>query len=96
MERQGDSRRDIARTLNAAYASGLLSQETFTLRIEYLLRRRLIDPMSLIGDLSFRAQHGWRRWLTEARTVVQSLTASWRGGEELLLGLDWSGEPPSS
>jgi len=87
--RQGDCRRDIERTLNDAYASGLLSEETFAIRIEQLLGRRLIDPRSLIGDLSFRAQRGWRRWLTEARTIV----GSWRGAEELLLALDWTGEP---
>ncbi|MBV8431621.1 MAG: FHA domain-containing protein [Solirubrobacterales bacterium] len=91
--RPGESRRQIARTLNTAYANGLLSQDTFTIRIEHLLRRRLIDPRWLIGDLSFRAQSGWRATLAE----LQGVWAAWRadrGGErEVLLALDWSGEP---
>lgn len=92
MLRQGASRNDIARTLNAAYASGLLSEETYTIRIDRLLRRRLIDPVALIGDLSFRAQDGWRRWFLEAKTAVRNWRASRRGDRELLLGLDWTGE----
>jgi hypothetical protein len=51
----GASRRQIESRLNAAYADGLLSQETFARRIEHLLGRRLIDPVSLLGD------HGERR-----------------------------------
>jgi hypothetical protein len=91
--RHGASRRQIARTLNSAYASGLLSQETYTLRLDRLLRRRLIDPMSLIGDLSFRAQDGWRTRFLGAKTAVQNWRASRRGDQELLLALDWTGEP---
>lgn len=93
MLRHGASRREIARTLNAAYASGLLSQETYTLRIDRLLRRRLIDPMSLIGDLSFRAQDGWRTRILEVKTAVENWRAFRRGDQELLLALDWTGEP---
>jgi FHA domain len=89
--RHGESRRQIERTLNAAYASGLLSEETYTLRIDRLLRRRVIDPVSLIGDLSFRAQEGWRTWFREATTVLRSWRAARRGDPELLLALDWAG-----
>ena len=91
MVRQGASRREIARTLNAAYASGLLSQETFTIRIEHLLGRRLIDPSSLIGDLSFRGRRSWRASVARMRTAVAGWRASRRGHEELLLALDWEG-----
>lgn len=93
MLRHGASRRQIARTLNAAYASGLLSQETYTLRIDSLLRRRVIDPMALIGDLSFRAQDGWRTRFLEAKTAIQNWRAARGGDQELLLALDWTGEP---
>ena len=92
MVRNGASRREIARTLNAAYAKGLLSEETFSARIEHLLRKRLIDPMSLIGDLSFRAQRGWRMWFSETSTAVRTWHATRRGSPELLLALDWTGE----
>ena len=87
MVRHGASRRQIARTLNSAYACGLLSQETYTIRIEHLLARRVIDPKSLIGDLTFRTRRGWRRWLTEAKGRLG------RWDRELLLSLDWAGEP---
>ena len=91
MVRHGASRRQIARTLTAAYASGLLSEETFTFRIDRLLGRRLIDPASLIGDLSFRGRPGWRSWTSAARTTVAGWMASRRGRRELLLALDWTG-----
>jgi hypothetical protein len=34
----GGSRNEIARTLNTAYADGLLSEDTFSLRIEHCSR----------------------------------------------------------
>lgn len=88
MIRSGESRRQIARTLKRAYASGLLSQETFTIRTEDLLSRRLIDPGSLIGDLSFRALSGWRATLAELRADWATWWADRRGERELLLALD--------
>src|SRR5579884_411180 len=50
----GASRRRIARTLNAAYAGGLLRDETFAGRLDQLLKSRLVDPLTLIGDLNLR------------------------------------------
>lgn len=88
----GASRRRIARTLNAAYASGLLSEETFIDRLDQLLGEQLIDPRRLIGDLSFRGAAGWR-----ARIVASVTTAGSRRRRsscspgETLLALDWSG-----
>ena len=89
----GASRRRISRTLNAAYASGLLSPETFTYRVDQLLSGGLIDPRGLVGDLSFRRAAGWRARLTTAlagvtRTVGQLADPA---AEEVLLALDWSG-----
>lgn len=91
MVEHGASRRQIARTLNAAYEVGLLSGDTFALRVEQLFRQRLIDPRALIGDLTFRAQSGWRASLGELRGALAGWRASWRGKPELLLVLDWNG-----
>jgi hypothetical protein len=90
--RHGELRRRIARTLNDAYADGLLSEETFTNRIEHLLKRHVIDPTSLIGDLSFR---GRRTWETRIMERWHSVRASWFRGTpepERLLALDWTGK----
>lgn len=89
---RGEARRKIARTLNAAYADGLLSRETFTIRIEYLLRRRVLDPPALIGDLRFRGHRGRMPSLAELRSSVDAWRAARRGRRELLLALDWSGQ----
>jgi hypothetical protein len=89
--RHGESRRHIARTLNAAYADGLLSEETFTSRIEHLLKRRVIDPRSLIGDLSFRGRRRWRTRILDR--VGARVGCSRRSLErERLLALDWTGK----
>ena len=91
----GASRRRIARTLNAAYANGLLSEETFTYRLDQLLSERLVDPRRLIGDLSFRRAADWRTRLTATLVMLkQSLAAlgeSPAPREEILLALDWTG-----
>jgi FHA domain len=88
----GVSRRQLARTLNAAYDNGLLSPETFAVRVEQLFRQRLVDPRSLIGDLTFRAQTGWRASIAELRGALGAWRAARRGQRELLLMLDWTGE----
>ena len=90
----GASRRQLARKLNAAYDNGLLSSETFAARVEQLFRQRLIDPTSLIGDLTFRAQTGWRASLAELRGALATWSAARRGHRELLLSLDWAGAQP--
>jgi len=89
--RQGESRREIARSLNAAYADGLLSEETFVARIEHLLAKRVIDPMALIGDLSFRTRRGWSSWKARVLTAVAVWPSAKRAEPELLLALDWTG-----
>lgn len=91
---QGMSRRRIARRLNAAYADGLLSEETFTHRIEDLLGRTLIDPASLTGDLSFPRRGGWRARAVEARSAIAAWWSARRGAPELVLALDWTGGQP--
>ncbi len=89
----GGSRRRIARRLSAAYAGGLLSEQTFVWRLDQLLGSRLIDPLPLIGDLNFRrgtrSKAAWLRGL-----VNQWISRRFGHAEEpslTLLALDWSG-----
>lgn len=86
----GASRRRIARTLNAAYANGLLSEETFTARLDQLLSEPLIEPRRLVGDLSFRRAAGWRARLATALRRRRAVVAA-PAQDEVLLALDWTG-----
>jgi hypothetical protein len=89
----GTSRGQLVRTLNHAYASGLLSEDTFLHRIDQLLDARLIEPARLVGDLNLRA--GRPAWLSGAAAVVaraaERLTRLAGSGPSRLLALDWSG-----
>ncbi len=96
MIRPGASRRQIARTLNAAYGDGLLSEETLHHRLDQLLGARLIDPLRLIGDLHPRsAGRGWgTRVVGAARTALRTVTiarSEATAKPPVLLGLDWTG-----
>jgi hypothetical protein len=92
----GARRHRLARTLNAAYAEGLLSERTLTHRLDVLFAGVLIDPAGLVGDLTRRAS---RRPLRE--TVPRALTSlghRLRGAvgatsdePGTLLALDWTG-----
>jgi FHA domain len=91
----GASRRQLTRTLNAAYADGLISEHTFVRRLEHVLKEHLIDPHKLVGDLSLRApRHSLRTRLSSTLTTVAGLFASALAEEEspTLLALDWTGE----
>jgi FHA domain len=90
------ARRRIARTLNSAYADGLLSDDTFVERVEQLLTERLVHPRRLIGDLRLRPP----RTTTSARvrdavsTLFDRFVTLLAGPDEddaAFLGLDWSG-----
>jgi hypothetical protein len=85
----------MARTLKAAYGTGLLSHETLVHRLDALFGSRLIDPAGLIGDLTLRAPR--RTWWT---TIPRALRIRWRRGRRdagdappagLILALDWTG-----
>ncbi len=91
----GAHRHRLARTLNAAYAEGLLSEQTLAHRLDALFGGVLIDPAGLVGDLTRRASRRARR-----RDIVHGLTSRIRGrtgarvGEPgILLALDWAGGP---
>jgi hypothetical protein len=91
----GASKRRIARSLNAAYADGLLSQDTFVGRLDRLLRSRVVEPFELVGDLTVR--RGSRTTSVRIRELLSSLFAprprsSAYEPAASLLALDWSGE----
>lgn len=75
----GARRHRLARTLNAAYAEGLLSDHTLAHRLDLLFASSVIDPVRLVGDLSRRVPRRRRRRRRDD------------GG--ILLALDWSGTP---
>ena len=91
----GASRKRIARTLNAAYADGLLSHDTFSARLDQLLTEQVIDPARFIGDLSFRRAVDWRARALAALGVVGESLGLMRirpaPRDEVLLALDWTG-----
>ena len=87
----GQSRRQLASQLNAAYADGLLSERTFTARLDQLLRSRVIDPASLVGDLSRRSDRVSES-LRGLRKSVRRLAGARQSAGPMLLALDWSGD----
>jgi FHA domain len=88
----GHSRQQLARTLNAAYADGLLSHRTLLQRLDLLFASRLIDPRQLVGDLSRRARrpHPPARLLSAIRTRIHDRIHP-ASRPPMLLALDWSG-----
>jgi FHA domain len=90
----GSYRHRLARTLNAAYAEGLLSERTLTHRLDLLFANPLIEPARLIGDLTRRMPG--RRGSRGLLSVVSGRTRSGRAVADvvenlILLALDWSG-----
>jgi len=92
----GARRHRLAKTLNAAYAEGLLSERTLSYRLDALFAGVLIDPARLVGDLNRR---GPRRSLGEAAIApLAALRRRSRAGAgrhesepDVLLALDWTG-----
>jgi len=91
----GSSRKQIAHTLNAAYADGLLSHDTLIRRLDELFKARLIDPRQLVGDLTLRTSgRGLRSRLLSAIAVAIDRVGTRlldRGSRLVLLALDWNG-----
>ena len=90
----GSHRHQLARTLNAAYAEGLLSERTLAHRLDVLFASAVIDPARLVGDLSRRTP---RRQLGSRLLALLSgqtrRTPQVTGALDncILLALDWSG-----
>jgi FHA domain len=97
MVNAGASRDRLARVLGAAFADGLLSEQTLSYRLGLLFGPRLVDPVGVVGDLWIRDGRRRRRppvKLAAAAAILRRFIG-WpeRRGESgsLVLGLDWSG-----
>jgi hypothetical protein len=91
----GSTRQRLERTLNAAYAEGVLSQNTLVHRLEQLFGGPLVDPARLVGDLSARKQRRFPasvgeqiRAMGRKLLLPHSFTTN---GSPVLLALDWNG-----
>ena len=90
----GSTRQHLERALNAAYAEGVLSQNTLVHRLEQLFDGPLVDPARLIGDLSARKQRRFPASVGEhIRQVGRKLMPPGfaPNGAPVLLALDWNG-----
>jgi len=90
----GSHRHRLARTLNAAYAEGLLSEHTLAHRLDILFASALIDPARLVGDLTRRAprrQIGSRLWGVLSGHTRRTPQVAGAAESGILLALDWSG-----
>jgi len=90
----GATRQRLAKTLNSAYAEGLLSEHTLAHRLDVLFASAVIDPAWLVGDLPRRG-----RSASISRRVLSALKDRTRRApliagvpeRRILLALDWSG-----
>jgi len=94
----GSARERLASTLKAAFAEGLLSEQTLSHRLGLLFGPRLIEPHGVVGDLTLRAQRrpaGFASLRSALQTAGRELARilSRRRSEPapLVLALDWSG-----
>jgi hypothetical protein len=68
----GSARQRLVSTLNAAFAEGLLSEQTHSYRLGLVFGPRLIDQQQLIGDLTLRGtpSRSWQRLGNRCSTLV--------------------------
>lgn len=89
-------RQGLASVLNAAFAEGLLSQDTHSYRLSLLFGPQLVDPDALVGDLALRTQNQTLRTPASALSAVQryAIRIARRGSAitPLVLALEWVGE----
>jgi hypothetical protein len=88
----GSLRERLVQRLNAAYAGGLISDQTLVHRLEEVLHRTLVDPTLLIGDLQLRHRRGGlqdrvSRTVTTAVTTLEKLLHD--EASDTLLALNW-------
>ncbi len=92
MLRAGELRLRLARTLNAAYGDGLLSEATLAYRLDLLFSAPVIDPARVTGDLSFRSPgNAAGEILFRLRALARRLLNSAEPAPARLLALDWGG-----
>jgi hypothetical protein len=81
----GARRHRLARTLNAAYAEGLLSDRTLAHRLDLLFASGVIDPVRLVGDLTRRVPRRRRRTIRRREENAILLALDWSGAQEDLV-----------
>ncbi len=92
MLRPGDARRRMERTLNAAYGDGLLSERTLLQRLHVLFGSELVEPASLVGDLTFRPPRRRSELAFDRVVALLSRIARPRSSQPpTILALDWTG-----
>jgi hypothetical protein len=98
MVQPGRARERLSGVLRAAFAEGLLSEQTLSHRLGLVFGPRLIEPTRVIGDLSLRGRR--RRAAREATASAWSAARRGVAGiagarppepAPLVLALDWSG-----
>jgi FHA domain len=93
----GSTRQRLERKLNAAYAEGVLSQNTLVHRLEQLFGGPLVDPARLVGDLKARKNRRFPASVGEQIRAVGRKILLPPGlstnGSPVLLALDWNGGP---
>ncbi len=91
------SRTRLERVLRTAYADGLISQHTLSMRLERVLASRVIEPDRLVGDLYLRPQDARLRDRISRTmaTVIGCFTdlVAAQADRVPLLALDWGAEP---
>ncbi len=91
----GSSRERLERTLNSAYAEGVLSENTLVHRLELLFRGPLVDPARLVGDLPARKKQRLLPPLVsrmrEGLGELRAQRATTKRSPPVLLALDWNG-----
>jgi hypothetical protein len=90
----GALRDRLAGILKAAFADGLMSEQTLTYRLGVLFDQRLVDPYGVVGDLSLRSERQQRRLSTLTATAVSAYRRAIAARDEaaqppLVLALDW-------
>jgi hypothetical protein len=88
----GASRTRLTQTLEAAFAEGLISEETFHRRVDAVLGPKLIRPDEVIGDLTFRGRSARARITAAVTTIAGRLEDLFADAVEqpwTLLALDW-------
>ncbi len=89
----GAARIRLAGILNAAFARGLLSDQTLSHRLGVVFGQALIDPYGVVGDLEPRTRGARWRWPSPAATVIAGRRAiapqDRPESAPFILALDW-------
>jgi hypothetical protein len=86
------ARDTLTRTLGEAYARGLLSDDTFLVRMNQVLSEAVLDSVQLVGDVDFRGELGGvrGRFSESMRTVAGRLDELFTAEPSKMLALDWN------